>query len=398
MTLIHSQLQNSSSYPAKSLPATTHPNSLGSFSLNVFRRNRSRHLCKTNCRSIEIPLLLPSSSTEDETSQEKRPDLNMTPSTRTTDRSTRDVTTFPFLSLPFELRLQIYELLLPARSHTLVTQYPHNGSYYTSSPPYSAQQLYPATSTSSQQPASETNEPQLTSYRLLNANFGLDFPRPSICPEILRTCSQIRREAEPVLYGSPQTIFDFGSSIDAIIPFLSDRSAIARQSIANLKLAREIPHSLSEMIENEDGQMSRGRGRRDRVVVEALWQRVCMFLRDECVGLRVVDLTVWTETSNVKALTDLISNSIPTGTSLALASELTTEDDAGDPLPREEDENDSMEWHEWEWTRGLLMVGGLRNVKVTWWGFETGKVGFGRFNGWLGRKMMQDELVQDQAI
>src|ERR1700738_3496043 len=105
---------------------------------------------------------------------------------------------FPFLLLPYELRLKIYALVLPSRSHTIVTQYPHNGYYYseTSMVSHSTQTLYPAQPYSSS-PSLELQQ-KLTTYKLLNANFHHDFPSPSICPEILRTCRQIRNEAEPV--------------------------------------------------------------------------------------------------------------------------------------------------------------------------------------------------------
>ena len=177
-------------------------------------QNQSRSLCNTNCRSIEVLLLYsaslssasPSASwdgfhskTENAKSGHKEngaldwpaPEmdpiqerLDITPIAtlpRATSASTPQTSTFPFLSLPLELRLNVYNYLLPSRHHTLVTQVPFNGYFFGTSsiPAHSTQSLYPFRGT-------KTSD-NLTTYKVLSTNSRNSFPSDSIYPDVLGT-------------------------------------------------------------------------------------------------------------------------------------------------------------------------------------------------------------------
>lgn len=109
------------------------------FSLNAIYQSRpSKPRAKTNCRSIEIPLIVPRPSSTSQYSTVytliSNQDEEMALVGGTNQSASRDQPekeqSFPFLSLPFEIRLKICALVLPSRRHTIVTQYPHNGYYY----------------------------------------------------------------------------------------------------------------------------------------------------------------------------------------------------------------------------------------------------------------------------
>lgn len=295
---------------------------------------------------------------------------------------------FRFLDLPLEIRLAIYEYLLPPRSHTIVTQYPHNGYYYSKPPSNTNQTLYPAWSASPHNPPSHNQTASshiLTTYKLLNANFRRDFPNPSICVQIFRTCKQILAEAEPILYAGG--MFDFGVYVDAVIPFLKDRSAVARQTVKTLKMAREIPQAANASGMEELGE-ERQAVKTEKAVdedLDPLWSRTCEFLRKEGAGLKTIDLTVWAENGDMVDLP--VDQSVPDD-----------DESATEEKPKPVLMDDGHLWREWEWTRKLLMVPGLRHVKVTWWGFAMDKVGQGRFDSWLGRRMVADKLVRDRMV
>jgi hypothetical protein len=363
-------------------------------SVNLYYRvRRHKRKCRTNCLSIEIPVLFPSNmefwnSSDDMMSDQQIGLVSAMAEVEVDNILSRDgenVKQFPFLSLPLEIRLAIYGYLLPSRNHTIVTQYPHNGYYYSKPPSHTSQTLYPAWSASPHQPPShKTSGTQtLTTYKLLNANFRSDFPNPSICPEIFRTCSQILYEAEPMLYAG--AMFDFGVYIDAVVPFLKDRSAAARRAIRSMKLAREIPQFVSEIEDTGDGRQTLRTGAAD-----PLWSLTCEYMAKECKDLRVVDLTVWAESGSMVEL--------PIESAEMQESE--SEHDHAVSASEKDDisQVDNHMWREWEWTRALLMTPSLRHVKVTWWGFAMDKVGQGRFDSWLGRRMVADKLVRDRMV
>jgi hypothetical protein len=68
-----------------------------------------------------------------------------------------------------------------------------------------------------------------TTYRCIN-NPDL------IHANILRTCKQIHNEAAPVLYGA--WTFDFGSNVEAAVPFLSDLTPLARRCVRSVGLVK----------------------------------------------------------------------------------------------------------------------------------------------------------------
>ncbi len=303
---------------------------------------------------------------------------------------------FPFLSLPFELRLKVYAFLLPSRTHTIVTQYPHNGYYYseTSMASHATQTLYPAQPDLS--PTLPELHQKLTTYKLLNANFHHDFPNPSIFSEILRTCKQIRNEAEPVMYGA-ETAFDFGVYVDAVVPFLKDRSALARRAIRHISIAREVP-VMSRLADSGDGRPWDS-NQAGEEVVDVLWSTTSVFLRDQCVGLRTMNLTVWAENGG------LIEETLPTAKG-STPSEQDVEESltyraveiGNDNKKGLHAEEEGKFWRQWEWTRALLKVEALKHVKVTWWRFAASKTREAKFDGWLGRRMVADNLVRDRMV
>jgi hypothetical protein len=115
-------------------------------------------------------------------------------------------------------------------------------------------------------------------------------------------------------------------------------------------------------------------------------------LKDQCVGLRTVDLTVWAEDGG------LVPNPLPTTQDMGVnsADEVVEEENANSKAVNTV--NDGKLWREWEWTRALLKVEPLRHVKVTWWGFATTKEREARFDSWLGRRMAADKQVRDRMV
>jgi hypothetical protein len=74
------------------------------------------------------------------------------------------------------------------------------------------------------------------------------------------------------------------------MPFLKDRSALARKAIRHISIAREIP-VMSGVAENEDERLQDSTQAVGEVG-DVLWSTTSAFLRDQCVGLRTADLTV----------------------------------------------------------------------------------------------------------
>lgn len=366
------------------------------FGIRVFYEKRLRRLNKSNCKRIVIPLCFPMNMTNEDIKKEcemKGITCDMaglsfdeateceTPPTlvdsgyasdvqieeRTTneehvtkkERETEvpDVEhQFPFLDLPLELRLKIYGYLLPARKHEIITQRPHNGSFFSSPPAYSSQTLYQA----------YASQPGLTTYALLTSNFRRDFPHAGIHTAILRTCKQIHDEAVEVLYGTEGTTFDFGVHVDAVVPFWSDRCASARRSARSVRMAKEIPGA------TENGR--RPAATKLQAAETEVWDKTCSYLRSELRGLRNIDLTVW---------------SAP-GSNATLPSA-----NVGEP---DESPATQAAWKEWEWTRKLLEVEALQKLRVTWWGFHVTESIDGSFSSWLGKRMVSDKVVKDRMV
>lgn len=384
----------------------------GFLSVNIFwEHKKGVRLCKTNCRSIEVPLLYPaslsipfsgsSSNSECEGFEEEigfagerkealghpaeqkmaadqeHPEispitnLSRVPSASLTS-STQ--TTFQFLGLPLELRLKIYTYLLPSRHHTIVTQLPHNGYFYNTSsiPAYSAQSFYPF----------GTKAPNnLTTYKVLSSNFRSSFPHETIYPAILGTSRQVKEEAETVLYGSSEAVWDFGVHSDACRAFWEDRSSNARKLVKSLRVAREVPCF-------DDGEVKGG--------VDERWVEFCHFLKSEMSGLRVLDLTVWGSGGSAA--------SFPSAGIASLG--LSVGEMGGDWIEEEVEiermREEERKWREWEWISELLQMDALRQAKITWWGFENlgvgGTNGEGAFDSWLAGRMVGDKLVRDRMV
>ena len=197
------------------------------------------------------------------------------------------------------------------------------------------------------------------------------------------------------MYGA-EAVFDFGVYVDAIVPFLKDRSALARKAIRRIKIAREIPVMPSVV---ESGERILQDFHLAGEIVDVLWSATNAFLKDQCLGLRTVDLTIWAENGGLaEEILPITAGSMPDAQDM--------EDDSDDRV--EEDESgyenamhaveDGKLWRQWEWTRALLKVEALRHVRVTWWGFAASKMRNAKFDGWLGRRMAADKLVRDRMV
>jgi hypothetical protein len=381
----------------------------GFWSLNILYRQWSKpSFCTSNCRGIEVAVIYPSaqrpgqdlifSKLQAELANPGADQGQMGVDLSPTDHSSHDTKTLPptlastsftltsaqdesedaeipkteiftFFTLPLELRLKIYAYLLPARRHTIVTQIPCNGYFYNTSsiPAYSAQTFYPFGRTAASAANPHSN---LTTYKVLNSNFRHEFPAPSIHVEILRTCKRVRVEAEPVLYGSPETGFDFGTYLEALPAFLGDRSALARQSIKTLRIAREIPASLEPTEWKEK-------------VRDEKWEKTCAYISSSLPNLRTLDVVLWAKSGSLAGF----PSSTSTSTSI-----LNPPPTNGPPTPPYEDDEDDVQdlavlkareaalrqkWREWEWTRELLQLPELKKTRITWCGFNSRKVGHG---------------------
>lgn len=403
--------------------------------INIFHQQRHKgvRLCMSNCRSIDVTVLIPlyadsesyfpisdidpgSSSlscgkeaVEEELRDEMKmqghkADLSPTLNSTTTtieeashdnlmclsnisskfEESSSSQTRPRFLDLPLEIRLKIYKYILPPRHHTIATQIPHNGFFYNTAtiPQHSAQSFYPF---GTQPPRNQ----KLTTYKILSSNFRPNYPLPSIYPEILRVCKQIHAEAEPLLYGEKDTLFDFGTHLDACHAFWGDRSQVARESVRSLRIAREVPTWL-------------GRDVYGNYQVDNPWVKFCNFIQTELTGLRNLDLTLWTTTGSVAIF--------PSGTNNEDESENL---DERENTAREQEQN--KQWREWDYTASLLQAEGLKEARVTWWGFnnenenaverlstddgfQTSNYSGKEFDSWVAGRMVGDVLVRDRMI
>ncbi|EPE25081.1 hypothetical protein GLAREA_11662 [Glarea lozoyensis ATCC 20868] len=267
--------------------------------------------------------------------------------------------TFPFLALPIELRLKIYHELLPPRTHTIVSDTRPSGLFFNSSPPSST---YPFGTPPAHPPK----------YRILTTNHHTSFPSASIYPQILRCSRQTHAEAESLLYGHKDAIFDFGTHSDALISFFSARSSVARSVVRHVRLGKEIHCVLS----NEEGNTV-------FAGVDGRWVRLCEFVRREMTGLWGLELRVWGSHGGRLR--------IPTSERLA-ESEVAPLDVVA--LEREPN------WHIHPWTSPLLTLPSLRTATITVWDFQIGgKEGEKRgFDSWLAERMVVDEVTRDRMV
>ncbi|CAD6446538.1 cbdddd60-c9a9-4bf9-86a1-a2556273d9df-CDS [Sclerotinia trifoliorum] len=359
---------------------------LSMLSINVFYAQKDTNIkrCRSNCRSIEVDIFYPldynfseNPSTDMESGEimdGKYPCLSsadaLTPFEHSSHEfssspitSTSGKSHFPFLSLPIEIRLKIYLLLLPPRHHKITTQIPHNGYYFppTCIPARAAQSFYPI---------SPDNPERLTTYKILSANSHVDFPNPSIHTRILSVCQKIQEEAEEVLYGNENSIWDFGMNIEAVNTFWSDRSQVARAWVRNLKIAREI----SEL--------------KIFLGIDVIWENLCELITREFSGLRCLDLTVWGGTGEKSFLENLYSSDTMQSFSLG-------DDDEGKRSIGNLRNRRNL--HEWDYTRKLLAHEGFRSAKVTWWEFRTGAKTF--MAKWmLENRLWTEDMIREGAV
>ena len=133
-----------------------------------------------------------------------------------------------FFSLPPEIRLDIYDLLLQSPCGETISIRTEDPADYEKRKPLRRAR---------------------TTYRIMSGRFrassiettyGLLTPC-NISPAILRVNRQMHCEAVAVLYGSH--VFDFGKDAEGVIPFLSDLTPAARASIKRVKLVqRALPY------------------------------------------------------------------------------------------------------------------------------------------------------------
>ncbi|KAF7950759.1 uncharacterized protein EAE97_002311 [Botrytis byssoidea] len=371
-------LENPSRYPE-----------LSTLSMNIFyaQKNKDIKQCKSNCRNIDVDILYPpsypfncNSSKQSNRDTELRESMLFSPvdTLALSEYSSHDFSSpinninslanpsFPFLSLPIEIRLKIYLLLLPPRHHKIATQIPHNGYYFPLKclPPCAAQSFYPI--------SPDTPE-KLTTYKVLSANSHTDHPNPSIHTRILSVCKQTKAEAEEVLYGNGNSIWDFGMHIEAVQPFWTDRSQAARGWARNLKIAREIPDLMI-------GAAAR---------IDVVWRNFCEFITCELLGLKNVDLTVWGNPWVEEAL-----DSSEAGETDAMSID---GDGVGEVRRSTVKSRDVWTMRDREDMKELLAHDGLRSAKVTCWGFREGtKSSWAKWM--LESRSLMEEMVREGEV
>ncbi|KAF7912576.1 uncharacterized protein EAF01_001597 [Botrytis porri] len=363
---------------------------LSTLSMNVFyaQKNKDIKQCKSNCRNIDVDILYPTSypfhchsSKQSNKDKESRESMSFSPvdSLALSEYSSHDFSSpinnnnamanpsFPFLSLPLEIRLKIYLLLLPPRHHKITTQIPHNGYYF---PP----KCLPLCAAQSFYPLSPDTPDKLTTYKVLSTNSHTDHPNPSIHTRILSVCKQTKEEAEEVLYGNGNSIWDFGMHVEAVQPFWMDRSQDARGWARNLKIAREVP---------EVGMGVGGSG-------DVVWGGFYGFITGELVGLKSLDLTAWGNPWMGEARDG--SEVVETGDVMALDG-----DEAREVRKSAIKARNSWSLRDWEYMKELLAHEGLRSAKVTCWGFREGvKSSWAKWM--LERRSLMEEMVREGEV
>lgn len=336
------------------------------FDLNVFSVSKDPHrISRTNCRDIEVPLFSPCfvtdksdvlSPMQPSNASERANQVLQDPSISEDEdfEIGKDNPPLHLLRLPIELRLKIYGLLLPPRQHRITTQLPHNGSYFSAAtvPSHSAQTFY-----TPPYQRSKGRQDRLTTYKVLTENFGY-----GIDTAILRTCKQIRDEAEGCLYGAPGVSFDFGIIGDegVLKAFWGDRSQVARESVRRIGFAVEVPKFEGRW----EGELSGN--------LEGVWE----FLRGNLTALTAVELVAWRDDGKLLPVKDL-------------------EDEDG---VEKRDEVARRNEFGWGWICNLLRHAALASAQVSWWGFEgKDEQGCG-FSPWIARRMVGDQVLRAKIL
>ena len=177
-----------------------------------------------------------------------------------------------------------------------------------------------------------------------------------------------------MLYGGKDVQWDFGIHLDALKAFWRDRSVLARESVRNIRIAREIPAE-----DNRDGGVGRP--------VDVKWIEFCSFIKSHLPSLRNLDLTIWSSSG--------ATTSFPSSGPAPINDEAHVDREQEARLKVEQ----ARRWREWEWTCDLLQLEELRKAKINWWGFQS--VGEGTeisFDHWLAGRMVGDKIIRDRMI
>jgi hypothetical protein len=126
---------------------------------------------------------------------------------------------------------------------------------------------------------------------------------------------------------------------------------MARKAIRHIRIVREIP-VMSRVAGSED-RMLQDPNHLDGEVIDVFWSTTSAFLKDQCLGMRTVDLTLWAEDGG------LVEDILPIAAGLTPDAQ-DTEDDSADRAVEDESGNenalhareDGKLWRQWEWTRG----------------------------------------------
>ncbi|KAK0638088.1 hypothetical protein DIS24_g10179 [Lasiodiplodia hormozganensis] len=171
----------------------------------------------------------------------------------------------PFLRLPPEIRLMVYEELLlppaPKDTRPQPSANPRNNDQSSGNnvapppPPPPPSRLHDArrtlqirtvdpTSLSPGSPSSpSTTRPRYLARdprhrnRTITTTYAL-LHNPGLHTSILRTCRQCYTEALPTLYAAHT--FDFDTHVEAIVPFLSTLGCVARQNITSIAVVKRV--------------------------------------------------------------------------------------------------------------------------------------------------------------
>lgn len=191
--------------------------------------------------------------------------------------------------------------------------------------------------------------------------------RLEISPAILRVSKQVLRESEPVLYGHPDVVWNFGLSFEGLVGFLGGRSEVARGCIRGIRGA---------------GCVTGG--------VDSKFLSTLDFMKTELTGLQNIEFTIWGERwgdGNEGGEKYLVS----------LGAGVNGEEVNWKGNDEEDGGWKERKWREWEWTRRYFELGGLRRLVVREWRFGEGDEK-GGLDGWLARKMVGSGLVRDRMV
>ncbi|KAK0114936.1 hypothetical protein ONS96_013410 [Cadophora gregata f. sp. sojae] len=308
-------------------------------------------------------------------------------------------TYFPILSLPLELRLKIYSYILPPRHHKIVTSLPSTNFFYnTSASSFLHPPSYPFGRSA---PLSPTGKPLTVPYKVLTSNTHASYPHNTITTALLQTCKQIYYEAEPVLYGSSEAVWDFGVHLDAVRGFWAERSQLARECVRSLRVAWECPAG-EGIFESGSGGEILGR----KVVV---WMRFVEYLRNELKGLRELDLMLWCADGGVSGFPkadEEIDWDVNEDLRMPVREYGLSERDEMALIERKERFETEKKWREWRWTEDLLSMPSLRQTKITCWAAVPPKmeetvdfsVTVPKFDSWVAGRMVADSILRAKMV